>query len=58
MPSSLNYNFFLYTYIYIYMYIWTDPITLPCSLARAVIKYEQTCIIKVYGVVFVVTLCT
>ena len=25
----------VYIYIYIYIYIRTDPITLPCSLARA-----------------------
>ena len=53
MPSSLNYNCFLYTHIYIYIYIYirTDPITLPCSLARAGNKqnldqeYSQLCLL-------------
>ena len=37
MPSSLNYNFFC---THIYRYIRTDPITLPCSFARAGNKLE------------------
>ena len=49
MPSSLNYNFFLYTHIYIYIYIRTDPITLPCSLARAGNKETPSrCLVELF----------
>ena len=36
------------TYIYIYIYTDTDPITLPCSLARAGNKFS------VVGIVFLI----
>ena len=38
MPSSLDYKKILYTYIY----TDTNPITLPCSLARAGNKNKTT----------------